>query len=200
VHQAKAVRGISTHIEDLAATIEAEELFDAIVVSHSYAGAVMGGLNGQVRDRVAAFVHLDAAVPEAGRSVFDLIDREFADSYRRTAVGGAVPFPTKNLDRWAIPEGEPRNWLARRVTPHPLATLEEPVAMVEPAGHVRQVYIYCKQKPGFDVFAAAAATARMDSDWTYYELDTGHVPQVSNPLALAALLNQEVAQWRGRCT
>jgi pimeloyl-ACP methyl ester carboxylesterase len=192
-HLAGAVSGISTHIDDLAAAIEAEELTDAVIVAHSYAGAVMSGLRGSVRERVAAFVHLDAAVPEPGRSVFDLIDRAFADSYRRSASGGLIPFPAGTAERWAIPEGEGRAWLARRVTPHPLATLEQPLEVVEPAAHIRQVYVYCTVKPGLDVFAAAARNARDSADWTYLELPTGHVPQISHPEVLAQVFDRKVA-------
>ncbi len=188
-HQACLVKGITTHIVDLTATLEAEEIHDAVIVSHSYGGAVMTGLGAAAQRSVRTFVYLDAAVPNAGQSVFDLTGEEFANRYRRAARLGLIPLLPGTAERWAVPEGEARDWLIRRATPHPLTTLEEPLDEILAPGHIRRAYIYCTIKPGIDVFKACAEEARGSAEWAYYELETGHLPQLGDPAPLAALLH-----------
>ena len=187
-HLASAVDGLATHVADLRSVLQVEDLHDAIVVAHSYAGAVMSALDDDTRKRVAQYVYLDACVPEAGRSLLDLVDQTFAERYRSTAVDGYVPLPPETTKRWAIPAAADRAWVERFATPHPLATLTDPAPRTVPTD-VRRAYIYCTVKPGLDVFGELAQRVRADSGWTFLELATGHLPQIEDPVALAAALD-----------
>lgn len=188
-HLAGAVEGLVTHVADLRRVLEAEDLRDAIVVAHSYAGAVMSALDDHARRRVSQYVYLDACLPEAGWSLLDLADEAFAERYRSTAVGGYVPLPAGTTERWAIPAAADRAWVERLATPHPLSTLTDPAPRAVP-DDVHRAYLYCTVKPGLDVFGELAQRVRDDPGWSFYELATGHVPQIENPVELAAVLGR----------
>ena len=59
----RAAINLDTHITDIVALLEAEDLRDAIVVGHSYGGMVITGVGDRASDRVGHLVYLDAANP-----------------------------------------------------------------------------------------------------------------------------------------
>ncbi|MDB5770820.1 MAG: esterase, partial [Burkholderia sp.] len=70
VHLLSGDIGLQTHINDVMAVIEAEELRHAVLVGHSYAGMVITGVADQLSDasRLNRLIYLDAMVPEPGES------------------------------------------------------------------------------------------------------------------------------------
>ena len=64
---------LDTHISDVIATIEAEELHDVVLCGHSYGGCVITGVADRATERLSAVVYLDAFIPEDGQSQRDLI-------------------------------------------------------------------------------------------------------------------------------
>lgn len=67
-HLFRADIGLADHIQDVVATLEAEELRDAVLVGHSYAGMVITGVAERCGERLSTLVYLDAVVPEPGES------------------------------------------------------------------------------------------------------------------------------------
>ena len=63
---------LETHIADIMAVIEYEDLRDVILVGHSYGGMVATGVADRARDRVRHLAYLDAFVPADGQSLNDL--------------------------------------------------------------------------------------------------------------------------------
>src|SRR5579859_2568035 len=63
--------GLSTHIDDVAATIFHEDLRDVVLIGHSYGGIVATGVADRQADRMAAIIYLDAFVPENGQCGLD---------------------------------------------------------------------------------------------------------------------------------
>ena len=68
-HLLSANVSLETHIQDVVAVIEAEELRDVHLVGHSYAGMVVTGVCDRLKDRMASVTYLDAAVPADGQSM-----------------------------------------------------------------------------------------------------------------------------------
>jgi pimeloyl-ACP methyl ester carboxylesterase len=64
---------LDTHIRDVAALLKREDLHDAILVGHSYAGMIITGVAEHVRNRIAHLVYVDALVPEHGQSAMDIL-------------------------------------------------------------------------------------------------------------------------------
>ena len=60
---------LDTHITDIVAVLEAEELQDVVLCGHSYGGCVITGVADRVAERLRAVVYLDAFIPEDGQSL-----------------------------------------------------------------------------------------------------------------------------------
>src|SRR5439155_7333443 len=65
--------GLSTHIEDVTAVIESEELTDVVLCGQSSGGMVVTGVADRDPERIAHVAYLDALVPSDGQSMVDLI-------------------------------------------------------------------------------------------------------------------------------
>jgi hypothetical protein len=77
---------------------------------------------------------------------------------------------------------------ADRRRPHPLKSLQQPLAVRNPAAaRLPRTYVYCNN-PAMGVFESFAERARAGSGWRYAELATDHNPQYMAPGALADLL------------
>ena len=190
-HLANPAIDLDTHISDVAAVFTFEDLRDVVLIGHSYGGMVVTGVADRVPDRIAKLVYLDAFVPRDGESVLDLHGPESAAQIReRARVGG---------DGWAIPPSPlapdvspgDAEWLTPRRKPQPLRTFEEKIKLSGNRPALPRSYIYCTRKGPGDVFARFAAEARSGGDgWRYFEIDSGHTPNVTAPAALAAILEQ----------
>src|SRR5579859_6610796 len=70
-HLANHLINLSTHIQDIVAVIDTNDLQDVILCGHSYGGVVITGVAGLIGERIRTLFYLDAAVPEDGQSLFD---------------------------------------------------------------------------------------------------------------------------------
>ena len=188
--------GLSTHIEDVVATIFHEDLTEVILVGHSYGGLVATGVADREPGRIAAMIYLDAFVPEDGQCGLDFQSAEERESVREIVkvhgAGWLVPPSPLAPD---IPP-EQAEWLRARRMPQPLRTFEEPIGLTGAAAHLPRSYIYCTQKGPDDVFRAIAARCKSDRAWHYREIDSGHTPNASAPDRLADLIDELIAAGR----
>lgn len=104
-HQAHAptLRGVDppAHVDEvveLLAQVRSGPPRDTVLAGHSYAGLVVEGAADRVPDVVTRLVHLDAFVPEDGRSLFDLLPGLMRAS------------PRSPIGRGPIPPGTTTNW------------------------------------------------------------------------------------------
>jgi pimeloyl-ACP methyl ester carboxylesterase len=197
-HLARADVGLGTHVEDVAAVLELEELEDVVLVGHSSSGRVIAGVADRVPDRVGVLVYLDAFVPENGRNLLDLLPgsrRPELEALVETEGDGwalprfaTAPWEEIVAETWHVREDADLEWLLPRLRPTPFRHFSEPTALRDPAaGSFRRVYIRCPgyAHPGFDRYAE---TARTEPGWTAYELEANHLPFVTHPRELADLL------------
>src|SRR5262249_14497470 len=63
---------LHTHIQDVVAVVEYEDLREVMLVGHSYGGMVITGVAERVPARLSQLVYLDAFVPEHGQALLDL--------------------------------------------------------------------------------------------------------------------------------
>jgi pimeloyl-ACP methyl ester carboxylesterase len=119
--------GLDTHVRDLVATVEFEDLRDVVLVGHSYGGMVVTGAMEQIFDRVRSLVLLDAHLPRGGESVFDIIGPDRAS--RMTALaersGDGWYIPPEGAARYGITEPSTVAWAERRMTAQPLKTYQD---------------------------------------------------------------------------
>jgi pimeloyl-ACP methyl ester carboxylesterase len=211
VHLARPDVDLDTHVADVVGVLDYEDLHDAVLVGHSYAGVVVTGAADRRPERLGAVVYLDCSPLPNGMSIADVQSPEQRELQRaaveRDGEGWRWPVP----DRATLAQGlfgstaglEDRHFAAieQRGTPQPYATFTTPLrlAHARPPG-VRRAAIFCTDG-GFSVAAIRAlleqgdprAALFADPDWELGELATGHWAMFSAPDQVADALLQLAA-------
>jgi pimeloyl-ACP methyl ester carboxylesterase len=207
-HLANERVDLETHIADVVGVLDYEDLHDAVLVGHSYAGIVVTGAADRRPERLGAVVYLDTAPLPDGTAIADVQSSEQRE-LQRTAVereGDGWRWPVPDRDTLARGlfgstaglEGRHFATIERRGTPQPFATFTAPLrlAHARPPG-VRRAAVFCTEG-GMTVAAVRAlleqgdprAALFADADWDLRELATGHWAMFSAPEQLAATLHE----------
>jgi pimeloyl-ACP methyl ester carboxylesterase len=211
VHLAAADVDLETHIADVLGVLDYEDVHNAVLVGHSYAGVVVTGAADRRPDRLDAVVYLDCSPLPDGMAITDVQTPEQRDLQRaaveRDGDGWRWPVP----DRHTLARGlfgstaglEDRHFAAieQRGTPQPYATFTTPLRLTHPRPPgVRRAAIFCTEG---GISAAAIRTLLeqgdpraalfADPDWDLRELATGHWAMFSAPEQVAETLHQIAA-------
>ncbi|HEX6707936.1 MAG TPA: alpha/beta hydrolase [Albitalea sp.] len=184
---------LDTHIADVHAVIEAEELQGALLVGHSYAGMVITGVADRLADsgRLRHLVYLDAVVPQPHES---WSSGHAADTRaaRRKAIAESGVIPPTDPSAFGL-EGDDRAWVLRRQTPQPGAVYDDALDF-DPARVARwpRTFIDCT-RPALATIAVMRQRVRAEPGWNVVEIATGHLAMVSAPQALLQALLRAAA-------
>lgn len=189
--------GLDTHIEDVVAVLEYEDLRDVVLCGHSYGGIVVTGAADRAAGRVARVIYVDAFVPGDGDRLVDLVpDGDgFSESVRSATDErghGAVPIPEEFLPPEGMIDDEKRHWYVTRLRPHPAATFTEPLRLSGAVESRPRAFIRCIPTDidlGGDPIEPMAARAR-DEGWPYREIAAPHDLQLFDPAGTAKLLHE----------
>ena len=179
---------LETHVRDVVELLAYEEPRGVVLVGRSYGGMVVAGAAERAAERIARLVFLDAFVPEDGQSGFALLPRAGGAMYRARAEGEGwrVPPPVEAL---GVTDPAEAGWLAAKLTPQPLRSMEQPVRLGDAAAAaLPRTYVHCTRGAVVASFAPFAARFRSAPGWGYHELATGHDAMLTEPEALTALL------------
>jgi pimeloyl-ACP methyl ester carboxylesterase len=182
--------GLATFFDDVLGVLAAEELTDTILVGHSFGGMVISGVADRRPDLIRHLVYLDAVVPIAGRSALDMLPDDIAETRRRTAMefSGGLSIPMPPAAAFDVPPGPDQDWVARRITPHPLAAYADPIVLSHPVGNsLPRTYIRCTG-PIYRATAPSYARIEADPGWSLLDIDTGHDAMITAPGPLADML------------
>ncbi len=161
-HLASPAVDLDTHVEDVVALLEAEDLRGAILVGHSYAGMVITGVVSRVPARVAQVVYLDAFLPEDGKCLNDYYVGApgYAENVRANGEGWRLPFKgTLTLEALGVTDPADVAFMAPRMRDQPYRTFTQPVRLAPGwPGPVRPVYIHTSDHPHYQEAAARAAS------------------------------------------
>jgi pimeloyl-ACP methyl ester carboxylesterase len=180
----------STHIEDVVALLEAEELTDVVLVGHSYGGIVITGVAARARSRLRRLVYLDSAIVEDGASWADIGLPQVVAERRRQAQqsSGGVSLPVPDARVFGLTDPADIAWVQRRLTPHPFGGYDEKMRWSGPVGNgLPKVYVDCTD-PAYAGLAQVKDRYRGKPGWPFVELKTGHDAMVSAPAETAELL------------
>jgi pimeloyl-ACP methyl ester carboxylesterase len=187
--------GLATHVQDVVATLEYEDLHEVVLVGHSYGGMVIAGVADRATDRIAHLVYLDAYVPQASQTPAEVLGPEQRGALQALAdaTGKGWLLPPPPPEALGITDDADCRWMHSRLTAHPLRqSLAHPIRLMTTpaAGRLPCTYIFCSSPAGgiSSDFARFAAPARTRTGWCYRELAGGHDAMVTMPDALAALL------------
>ncbi|TNC26860.1 alpha/beta fold hydrolase [Amycolatopsis alkalitolerans] len=179
--------GLSTHVQDVVALIEAFDADDVVLVGHSYAGQVVTGVADRIPERLSRRVYLDAFVGDDGEAAIGLLPAKVAGHYRESVEGPGFGWliPVRSLHVLGVTEGSDVDWLTARLTPHPWLTYTEPLRLTGAADRVPAAFVECTD--WMRVFSphAERASAR---GWPVRTVHTGHEAMVTAPKELADML------------
>ncbi|NUW31943.1 alpha/beta hydrolase [Nonomuraea sp. SMC257] len=152
---------LDTHVRDVTALLEVEEVEDAVLVGHSYGGMVITGAADRAPGRAGALVYLDAVVPSDGDSCWSLVRDEERRWYADVDDTGYATRP--------LPFFDPR------ATAHPIASVLQRLRLTGDLAHVRRRdYAYATGWDGESPFTVFRDRLRHDPAWTVHDLAGGH--------------------------
>ncbi|HQY08631.1 MAG TPA: alpha/beta hydrolase [Burkholderiaceae bacterium] len=187
---------LQTHVADVVALVQAEELSHIVLVGHSYGGMVVTGaadrLTAQDPQALRSLVYLDAMIPLPGEGWGQQHSPEVVAARTAAAHANGYALPPPDPDGFGL-SGADRDWLLRRQVPHPFGPhphgpYREPLDFdAERWARLPRHFIDCTE-PAYPTIAAMRSRARSLPGFTVHEMATGHCPMVSLPEALVALL------------
>jgi pimeloyl-ACP methyl ester carboxylesterase len=180
------------HIDDVSNLIVSEELTDVVLVGHSYGGTVITGVCDLLQDRISRVVFLDANTPKNGEATIPGLTAEQAEKALGQPLLDGYGVPPLPPTRLGIDADDATNiaWLSRRMTPHPIATLSEPLTLHnDGCDTTPRTFILTTPKEQLRPFALKRLLEiENDPAWNFHELMVGHTAMVSAPCKVTALL------------
>jgi pimeloyl-ACP methyl ester carboxylesterase len=185
-HLASREVGLRTHVADVLAVLETEDLSDVVLCGHSYAGMVVTAVADRAARRIARLVYLDAVVPCDGQCLYDRAPPQVKERFEEQAktCGDGWLVPPAGAKFLGLEREEDLHWVMPRLSPHPVRTFREAVRLGANPPPVARRYINCigDKPPG------QPRSAQAESIADYRELRTGHDAMVTAADEVAALL------------
>jgi pimeloyl-ACP methyl ester carboxylesterase len=193
-HLATPDTNLSTHVQDIVATLETEELTDVVLVGHSYGGAPVTFAAERVPERIGKLVYVAGAIPVSGVSALDAMPAEASKALEEFAVqrgeGRTIPlaFDDPMFQLYYGGHGmtpDDMRWFAAHAAGQPIGTYREALPLGNPgAAALPRTYIRCTADAGPSPVVAG------QEGWEYYELESGHWPMITKPVEVAELLDR----------
>jgi len=186
---------LRTHVEDILALVEAEELQDFVLVGHSYAGLVISGAGDALRGRVSRYVYLDGAVPpdmSPGATVswsgFNTPEVREArmKTIREKGKGTSLPAPPPAA--FAVTAPADIAWLGRHLRPMPVKTYTGTLTFKNRGTDGMPRTYVANTSPEFPDLEATHRRVKEDGTWKYATVDAGHDSLITAPGAVASRL------------
>lgn len=182
-HLARPEVDLSTHVQDIVGVIDCEALHDVILVGSSSSAMVIAGVAERMPERVARLVYIDTIEPRDGQSWFDVITPAVAGPLQAIA--------DQHGQGWRVPRSDvqPPRWVA-----HPLRTVTQALTRRSAlAASIPRSYVHATARPenwffGLGGVIDAFARRAQADGWDYHAMASDHLPQLSQPGALARIL------------
>ncbi len=164
----------------------------ALLVGHSMGGLVAAQIAARQPRHVTACVFVAALLPRDGQSLLDLIRQQEAKGVQSAVRPGPVPGTTV-LDPDAagalFPDATPRAAAAamQAMCPQPNKAQTDKAVIGPGFASVPRAYVFCTQDQVVSPTLQAAMVAATPCEASF-TLDCGHVPQLTQPKALAQIL------------
>jgi pimeloyl-ACP methyl ester carboxylesterase len=189
-HLAAQAINLSTHIQDVVATILNEDLTDVILCGHSYGGMVITGVAGQVGDRIRTLFYLDAVVPESGQSVFDIVGPERTLFLLESAGDTGTMVVPYRAEFFQV-NSRDIEWVDQLCTPHPIGCFIQKLRYTGKESLVtRRTFVLAARYQS--VNHVTYNKVKDLPGWKCVSLDCGHDVMVDDPDTLAKLLLDEL--------
>jgi pimeloyl-ACP methyl ester carboxylesterase len=182
---------LDTHTDDIIRLAEVEDLRDIILVGHSYGGMPVSAAALRLRERIKKVVYVDSGPLPEGTTQLSMSGEDSPAKIEGDAVPArswdpqADPVLLAGLDETAL------ELLRTRSTPHPLASVAQPLGPHATSTDLPTTLVACtfpmdqigQMMAAGHPFFAGLTEARIIA------LPTGHWPMLSEPKALADALS-----------
>ena len=179
---------LETHITDVTAAMDAEEMDEVVLVVHSYAGM----LGTAVAERLCHLVYLDAVLPKPGESW----SSTHASATRQARIDAAQAhplhaFPAPDPAVFGLSDAD-HAWVQRRQIPHPGGPYSHALDFdPQRVASVPRSFINCTT-PALGTIDVSRQRMRDPKFWDgawlpgsqVIDMPTGHDPMVSDPEGL----------------
>jgi len=166
-----------------------------VLVGHSGAGPLLPAVGEAAGRPIAAYVFVDADIPQDGASRLDLAGSpESAERVRRQASDGFLPNLWENeevLRAVGIEDAELRRRFLAEVSKVPLAIYEEPLPVFAGWPDAPCGYLSFTRSSRF--YPQSIGRAKREG-WAYGEVDGGHFHMLVDPPAVADVLLELTAR------
>ncbi|GAA1877661.1 alpha/beta hydrolase [Asanoa iriomotensis] len=179
---------LSTHVRDVSAAVEFDDLRDVVLVGHSYAGMVVSGVAAAIPQRLRRLVIVDGFLPDAGQPAIDLLPPHAAAHYRESAApdaAGVWLIPPRPLANLGVTDPAAVAAITPRLTPHPLQTYLDGSPGDAASLTVSGAYVLCA---GWNTPFGAFADKAERLGWPVARIPADHEVPLTNPDLLAASL------------
>ena len=183
--------GLDTHITDVVALLENEDLTEAILVGHSYGGIVITGAADRALARTGQLVFLDAAVLHDGESLVGVTPAMAMIAQEARVVDGIelVLWPDQPVARaiYGIPDEADWAWMRERLRPQPYRTFTDSLSLAnsKAVAALPRTIINC---PSTLEMRKGEVLDRYHTADRVWQIDTGHDTMITAPEDTAELL------------
>lgn len=174
---------LDTHIDDVVALLDSEDLTKAILVGHSYGGMVITGVADRAPGRTGHRVYLDAAYPADGESLhehaFASIDAARQGMYVENGVELVMKPDPSHAGFFGIHDPDLAAWTGARLTPQPWKCFAQKLVLRGEAAMraIPESHLICTATiPGRDM-----DKLRANSQGRVWDIDTGHDLMITEP-------------------
>ena len=190
VHLNAPTVDLQTHVADVVNLLKWEELTDVVLCGHSYGGCVVKSVVAQVPERIRRLVYLDAFVPDAGRSLHDMLppDQRGLQLELTQSVGEGWKVPPIPAEVFNVNAAD-RAWVDRQCTMQSIATFQQGVGEGELRGDPRHTSYLLATGWGPSPFAQFHDRAKAKG-WTSATIDCGHDVMLDRPAEFVRFMEQ----------
>jgi pimeloyl-ACP methyl ester carboxylesterase len=176
---------VETHAREIADLLFYEDLHDVVLTGTSSGGMVLCRAAELARERIGRLVFVDALALFDGERIAQIVNRPTPRVTTELAVGPSREDAENRSFAGLLPAV--REFALARYTPHPIAAMEEPVALKSFWSLPwKASVIRCRRAPNPGEAHQRRTADKLGAN--YLEIDTGHYPMLSDPDVLAPLL------------
>lgn len=183
--------GVKTHVDDIAKFFYYEDISDAMLVLHSYAGVLAGPIVERCEGRITSVVLAGGFYVRPGQSLLDVEPPETAARYRALADesgdGWRIPATDAFLAQWGITDPAMADHVGPRLVDFPLKAQTDAVEFNPgPLAALPRTYVEHIAPPLPSL--TASLEAALADGFSHRTIATGHDMMLADPQATAQLL------------
>ncbi len=186
-HLASRQFGVDTAVKDVINVFEYEDLSNAVLLGHSFAGKVVAAVADKIPKRISMLLFLDAYRPADIRT-----PQGGSEEWKKEDWDEVMRESMKNGDGWKFPLtdeilqnigydvlSKDKEWMLSKISPFPIRLFSDPITLSSNYDSIKKAYIFCSG--GGDNIEEIM---REKLDGPSKIIESGHWPMITKPAEL----------------